>query len=138
MPKVFVDTNILVYAIDAHDPQRRKLSQQALRGLGKQDSGVISTQVLQEFYIVATKKLGINPLVAKGMLHGFETFEIVVIDPALITDAIDCSVLNKISFWDGLIVASAESAKCEKIWTEDLNAGQTIRGMHIENPIKRG
>ncbi len=136
MPKVFVDTNILAYAIDAHNPARRKRSQQSLRDLSKDDGGVISTQVLQEFYVVATKKLGVEPLLAKGMLHGFESFETVIVDQALIKDAIDCSVLNKISFWDGLIVVSAESAKCEKIWTEDLNPGQTINGMLIENPLR--
>lgn len=136
MSKVFVDTNILVYSIDAHDPHRRERSRQALRDIIKDNSGVISTQVLQEFYVVVTKKLGVEPIIAKGMIHGFESFEIVVIDLALIKDAIDCSVLNKISFWDALIVAGAESAKCETIWTEDLGSGQTINGIQIVNPLK--
>ena len=53
----------------------------------------------------------------------------------MINDAIDCNILNRISFWDSLIVVAAESACCEKIWTEDLNNGQIIRGVKIENPI---
>ena len=51
-------------------------------------------------------------------------------------EAIDCSIINRLSFWDALIVVSAESARCEILWTEDLNHGQVIRGVHIENPLK--
>lgn len=135
MSKVFVDTNILVYAVDRNDPKSRKVSRDALRRLAKDSCGVISTQVLQEFYVVLTRRLGIEPLIAKGILHSYENFEVVLIDPPLIKEAIDCSVLNKISFWDALIVVAAESAKCEKIWTEDLNPGQTINGILIEDPL---
>ncbi len=135
MSKTFVDTNILVYAADMNDSKKRKISRNALRSLGKDSSGVISTQVLQEFYVVLTRKLGVEPLVAKGMLHSYENLEVVLIDPPLIKEAIDCSVLNKISFWDALIVVSAESANCQRIWTEDLSSGQTINGIYLENPL---
>jgi predicted nucleic acid-binding protein len=60
----------------------------------------------------------------------------VVVSPTLIKDAIDCSIINRLSFWDALIVVSAESAQCEILWTEDLNHGQIIRGVRIENPLK--
>jgi len=60
----------------------------------------------------------------------------VVITPEIIKEAIDCSLINRLSFWDSLIVVAAESARCEKIWTEDLNDGQIIRGVRIENPLK--
>jgi predicted nucleic acid-binding protein len=135
MSKVFVDTNVLVYAVDGHDAKKRDRSQAALRRLGKNSSGVISTQVLQEFYVAATRRLGIDPITAKGILHGYEDFEVVVVDRRLIGEAIDCSVLNKLSFWDALIIVTAESAGCEKLWTEDLNPGQTINGIFIENPF---
>ena len=59
-----------------------------------------------------------------------------VITPALIKEAIDCSIINRLSFWDALIIAAAESAKCERLWTEDLNHGQIVRGVRIENPLK--
>lgn len=118
-----------------NDTKRRKSSRDALRSLGKDSSGVISTQVLQELYVDLTRKLGIEPLVAKGIFHSYENFEVVVVDSVLIKDAIDCSVLNKISFWDALIVVSAERANCKKIWTEDLNLGQIINGIYLENPL---
>ena len=98
--------------------------------------GVISTQVMQEFYVAATSKLGADPLLTKDILRSLERFETVVVSPTLIKDAIDCSIINRLSFWDALIVVSAESAQCEILWTEDLNHGQIIRGVRIENPLK--
>jgi predicted nucleic acid-binding protein len=96
---------------------------------------VIFTQVMQEFFVAGTKKLGVEPLLLKDILRSFENFEIVIITPDRIKDAIDCSIINRLSFWDALIVVAAESASCEKIWTEDLNPGQIIRGVKIENPL---
>jgi predicted nucleic acid-binding protein len=99
--------------------------------------GVISTQVLQECFVTATKKLGMDPFQAKAILASFEHFETVVVTGALIKEAIDCQILYKISFWDSLIVVAAESARCDRLWTEDLNPGQTIRGVRIENPLAK-
>ena len=80
--------------------------------------------------------MGSDPLAVKDILHSFWRFETVVVTPEIIKDAIDCSLINRLSFWDSLIVVAAESARCEKIWTEDLNHGQIIRGVRIENPLK--
>lgn len=138
MYKVFVDTNILAYSIDNNDEIKRDLCRNCLRTLRKEGFGVISTQVLQEFYVVATKKLKVDPLLAKTILHSFENFEVVVINPVLIKDAIDCSIVSNLSFWDALIVVTAESARCEQLWTEDLNHNQIIRNVRIVNPCKTG
>ncbi|MBI1869609.1 MAG: PIN domain-containing protein [Chlamydiae bacterium] len=134
MSKIFLDTNILVYAFDPDTPKKRDISRQILRKLNESRVGVVSTQVIQEFFSIATKKLRIAPLLAKNILSDFENLEIVVIDFEIIKDAIDCSILNQISFWDALIVTAAESAKCEKVLTEDMNHHQIIRGVRIENP----
>lgn len=85
--------------------------------------------------MVATKKLGTDPLLAKDMLSSFGRFEIVVITPRIIGNAIDCGINNQISFWDALIVSAAESAGCEKPWTEDLNHGRIVGSVRIENPL---
>ena len=74
-------------------------------------------------------------LCAKDILHSFERFETIIITPEIIKDAIDCSIINKLSFWDALIIAAAESAGCENLWTEDLNDGQVIRGVRVVNPL---
>jgi len=133
--KVFIDTNILVYAMDTFDKAKQKRCRDLLRGVEGNLRGVVSTQVLQEFYVTATRKLGTDPLLVKDLLHAFERFEIVIVSPEIIMEAIDSSILNRLSFWDALIVAAAESARCERIWTEDLNHGQIIRGVRVENPF---
>lgn len=133
--KVFLDANILVSAQDKDSPAKRRRSREVIEALAKSGAGVISTQVIQEFYVSATRKLGVSPLAAKSVLQTFKIFEIVQTSPDLIEDAIDCSVLNKISFWDALIVAAAASSGCEIVYSEDLNPGQTIQGVRIENPL---
>jgi predicted nucleic acid-binding protein len=136
MAKVFLDTNILVYSLDQSDAGKQKQCRRLIKSLTAENSGVISTQVMQEFYVAATTKLGADPLLIKDILRSLQRFETVVVSPMLIKDAIDCAIINRISFWDALIVVSAESAHCETLWTEDLNHGQVIRGVRIENPLK--
>jgi len=136
MSKVFLDTNILVCSLDQADAAKMAKCRGLIRSLTAESRGVISTQVMQEFYVAATSKLGADPLLTKDILRSLERFETVVVSPTLIKDAIDCSIINRLSFWDALIVVSAESAQCEILWTEDLNHGQIIRGVRIENPLK--
>lgn len=135
MSKVFIDTNILVYSLDKADPNKQKISRALIKSLATDNRGVISTQVLQEFYVAATSKLGADPFIIKEIIRSLERLEVVVITPSLIKEAIDCSLINRLSFWDALIVVAAESAKCELLWTEDLNHGQVIRSVRIENPL---
>lgn len=133
--KVFIDTNIFVYSIDKHDKVKQKKVRTVLTELAAKGIGVISTQVLQEFYVASTKKLNANPLVVKEILHSLEKFEVVQISPDMINDAIEVSLLNKISFWDSLIVVAAEVSKCTSLITEDLNSGQVIKGVTVVNPF---
>lgn len=132
--RVFLDTNVLVYAQDASAPAKQRTSRDLIAELAGNVDGVISTQVLQEFYVAATGKLGVPPLAAKGILKTLSVFDIVQVSPALIQEAIDCSILNQLAFWDALIVASAASAGCSTLLSEDLNAGQEILGVRIQNP----
>jgi predicted nucleic acid-binding protein len=135
MSKIFLDTNILVYCMDDSDKKRKSRCRNLIKALTGHVHGVISTQVLQEFYVTATKKLRADPLTVKDILHSFRRFETVIVTPDTIRDAIECSLVNRLSFWDSLIVTAAESANCERLWTEDLNDGQIIRGVRIENPL---
>ncbi len=135
MSKIFIDTNLLVYSIDKHDPHKRWKCRNLLLSLTGDHKGVISTQVMQEFYVAATTKMGADALIVKDILHAFERFEIVRITPDMIKNAIDCSIINRISFWDSLIVVAAEAAHCEILWTEDLNDGQIIRGVRVKHTI---
>jgi predicted nucleic acid-binding protein len=133
--KVFLDANLLAYAQDAGSVDKQQRSREVIAQVAGSGEGVISTQVMQEFYVAVTRKLSVPPLAAKAVLKTFTVFEIVQISPDLIHDAIDCAVLNVISFWDALILAAAASAGCKTIFTEDLNNGQTILGVKIVNPL---
>lgn len=133
MSKIFIDTNILVYAMDSFDQKKQHVCRERLREIDKQ--AVISTQVLQEFFVTATKKLKIDALAVKDIIRAFYHFEVVRIGPELIEEAIDCSVISRLSFWDALIVTAAESAHCPTLLSEDLNSAQEIRGVRIENPF---
>lgn len=135
MSKIFIDTNILVYAADRADSIKQNRSRELIRRLQKEDNGVISTQILQEFYVTGVKKLHMDPIVVKSVVHTLQRFETIVIDGLLVEEAIDCSILNRLSYWDAMVVVSAEKAHCDRLWTEDLNHGQIIRGVRIENPF---
>jgi predicted nucleic acid-binding protein len=133
--KAFLDTNVLIYAQDRDSPAKRSRGRALIEALGDAGTGVISTQVMQEFYVAATRKLDIPPLSAKALLKTFRVFEVVQTSPDLVDDAIDCSILNRLSFWDSLLLTAASAAGCTVLYSEDLNAGQTILGVRVENPF---
>lgn len=136
MSKVFFDTNVLVYQMDRIDLKKRDICRNLIRKAASQGNAVISTQVLQEFYVVTTTKLHVDPILVKSIMHTFENIEIVIVEKNLINEAIDASLQFKLSFWDSLIVVAAESAKCELLYSEDLKHGQIIRNVKILNPLK--
>ena len=136
MPKSFLDTNILIYQMDGRDPPKQKKCRELVRALVLKHEAVISTQILQEFYVACTAKLKITPILVKGMMHGYQNMEVVTVGTDLINETVDTSVQYHISFWDALVVVSAESAKCQYLITEDLNEGQVIRNVRVQNPMK--
>ena len=133
--KVFLDTNVLVYAQDLDAPHKRERSRQLITEMAASGRGVISTQVLQEYYVTATRKMGVAPLAAKSVVQSFRMFEVVQLSPDLIEQAIDRSVLSQLSFWDALIVAASAASGCTTIYSDDLNAGQVIGGVKVVNPF---
>jgi predicted nucleic acid-binding protein len=134
--KVFIDTNILVYSIDRDETVKRKRARELLKSLGKGSLVFLSTQVLQEFYVAATRKLGMDPLLAKDMLREWRRFNVVTVTPEIIEEAVDISILNQLSFWDGAVLAAARASGCEVVYTEDLNDGQLIGGIRMINPFR--
>jgi predicted nucleic acid-binding protein len=132
--KTFIDTNVFIYTIDQYDRAKQKTARETIRNIVEREIAVISTQVLQEFYSICTTKLHVNPLRAKGYMHSYnENFEVVQNSFEIIERGIDISLISQISFWDALIIAAAEYAKCTEILTEDLNDGQVINGIKIKN-----
>ncbi len=133
--RAFLDTNILVYAQDTGSPDKQRKSREIIAQLADSGDGVLSTQVMQEFFVAATRKLGVDPLAAKGVLKTLSVFDVVQVSALLIHEAIDCSILNQLSFRDSLILAAAASAGCSTVISEDLASGQTILGVKIQNPF---
>lgn len=133
--KVFIDTNILVYTLDSNDPEKRNWSRNILHKLVNEHQAVLSTQVLSEFFVVTTKKLQADPIIIKNIIHNLHNMEIVNTDSGLVDEAIDISVIYKLSYWDSLIIAAAEKAQCQFIMSEDLNPGQNYRGIRLVNPF---
>ncbi|MGI5098387.1 PIN domain-containing protein [Treponema socranskii] len=134
--KVFIDTNILVYTLNSTDSYKQTKARKIMEKVVDLHQPVISTQVLKEFYVVATTKLKADRIIVKNIIHNFCNIEIVQNDLELIEQAIDTSVISQLSFWNSLIIAAAEKAKCEFIISEDLNPGQTYRGVMVINPFK--
>ena len=135
--RTFVDTNVLVYAHDASEQARQPLARAALEGLSSTRTGVISTQVLQEFYVVATSpnKLRMSPSEAREIIDLYSVWPVVVLDPVLILAASRLHETATISFWDALIVEAARVAGAGRILSEDLAHGQLFEGIRVENPF---
>jgi predicted nucleic acid-binding protein len=125
-------------------------SRSCLKTVLNGNRGVISTQVIQEFHVTATRKLGIDPLISKEIIHSFSKFEIVLITPEIIDRAINCQIINRLSFWDALIMSAAESNRLSKwissnessrqSWPVKSEASFTISGQFfktIENCFER-
>jgi predicted nucleic acid-binding protein len=134
--KTFVDTNVLIYAHDVDAPGKHEIAKGILRQLWSQHAGVLSPQVLQEFYVNVTRKIA-SPLSRPSARAVVDSYTVWCIDttPTEISAAFRIEDEAHIGFWDALIVASARKAGAERILSEDLNAGQTISGVRIENPF---
>jgi len=135
--KTFVDTNILVYAHDIDDRSKHELARDALRELWNDGTGLLSPQVLQEFYVNVTRKVA-TPLTKDAARLLVSTYAIWCVDvtSADVAAAFRIEDEAKIGFWDALIVASAAKAGAARLLSEDLSAGQTIAGVLIENPFR--
>jgi predicted nucleic acid-binding protein len=133
--RVFVDTNVLTYLFDRSEPKKQAIAARQLRAETREI--FVSTQVLQELYGSLTK--GRNPIatteLAERAVREASKYSVVHVDTALVFAGIEASRKHRISFWDGLIVRAAVQADCEVLLTEDLNPGQLIDGVRVDNPF---
>ncbi len=134
--KTFIDTNVLIYAHDKDAMKKYEIAKATLRELWSERTGVLSLQVLQEFYVNVTRKIA-TPLpkdLARGVVTNYAIW-CVETTPAEISGAFQIEDESGISFWDALIISSAVKSGASRILSEDLNAGQRIAGIPIENPF---
>lgn len=133
----FVDTNVLAYAHDESETNRQPLARALLDELWRDRSGVVSTQVLSEFYVVATRKFD-PPLSRRGareIVAAYGAWPVVQVDVPLILAASSLEERHTLSFWDALIIEAASRAGARRIVSEDLQGGRRLRGLTIENPF---
>ncbi len=134
--KTFVDTNILIYAHDVDARVKHEIAKDILRALWSQRDGAVSTQVLQEFYVNVTRKIA-SPLPKSSARAVVDSYSVWCVNTtqAEISTAFRIEDEARIGFWDALIIAAARKSGADRILSEDLNAGQTISGVRIENPF---
>jgi predicted nucleic acid-binding protein len=136
-PVTFVDTNVLVYAHDHSEAHRQPIAQDLLNALWQTRTGVLSTQVLQEFYVVVTRKFDppMRRAAAREIVALYGEWPVVRPDVALIVAASKLEERYAFSFWDALVVEAARRGGATRLLTEDLQAGRRIGELRIENPF---
>jgi predicted nucleic acid-binding protein len=131
----FIDTNVLIYAEANDEPVKQRAALDLLKQLFEEATGVLSTQVLQEYCNVALKKLKLPAHHVRAQLDLFEQFEVVQITPAIIRIGLDLHQTRSLAFFDAIIVATAQTAGCAVLLSEDLNTGEFMAGVRMVNPF---
>jgi len=131
----FVDTNILLYAVDRSEPAKSGIAAALLEE--RAEELVVSAQVLSEFYAVSTRRLStpLSEAEAAAFVDDLSSLPIVAVDLDLVRDGIRWSREAQLAYWDGLIVAAARRGGCHTLITEDLSHGAMIAGVRVENPF---
>ncbi|MDL1971616.1 MAG: PIN domain-containing protein [Candidatus Desulfofervidaceae bacterium] len=137
MYKAFFDTNILAYEFDKSEHRKQALAVDLINKWRPSGWMIISTQVLQELYVVLIQKLkpALKEEIAEEIIRNYSKLDVVIVDASLILNGIGIKRKYKISFWDALIVAAARRAGCKILFTEDLSHGMKIAGIEIVNPF---
>jgi predicted nucleic acid-binding protein len=131
----FIDTNVLIYAEACDAPVKQQAALTLLKKLFESNDGVLSTQVLQEYCNVALKKLKLSAQHIRAQLDLYEQFEVVQVTPAVIRAGLDLHQTRSVAFYDALVIAAAHIAGCNVLFSENLNAGETMTGVSIMNPF---
>jgi predicted nucleic acid-binding protein len=135
--RCFFDTNVLLYMFDDDYPVKKEIAEKVFFPSARKGEALLSTQVLQEFFVIATRKLGtpLSQAQAERAVRDFSALEVVVADSELILDAIACGRLYRLSLWDSLIIQAALRGGAEILYTEDLQNGQVFEDLTVCNPF---
>lgn len=134
----FVDTNILVYAHDLDAGDRHRRSRELVEALWESGEGMLSLQVLQEFYVTVTRKIPspLPPARARALIEPYLTWHVETLPREAVLRASEIQERHKLSFRDAMIITAAEEAGAERLYTADLNDGQLVEGIRIVNPLE--
>ena len=132
----FFDTNVLVYADDKGAPAKQRRALDLLAKHRREGTGVLSLQVLQEYFATVTKKLGIEAPIAKRKVELLAEFDVAMPNVGDILAAIDLHRLHGFSFWDALVLRTAKQTGCVVLLSEDFQHTREIDGLKIVNPFR--
>jgi len=132
----FFDTNVLVYTDDKAAPAKQRRALDLVAEHRRGGSGVVSLQVLQEYFVTVTRKLHVDALVARRKVELLAEFDVAAPEVTDILAAIDLHRLHGFSFWDALVLRTAKQAGCRVLYSEDLQEAREIEGLRIENPFR--
>ena len=133
----FVDSNVLVYAFDSSAEIKHAAARQLLEGLWERETGCLSVQILQEFFVTVTRKVP-RPLsidAAADRIRELAVWKVFAPTADDVLVAIALQQKARLSFWDAMVIHAAAESGCDVLWTEDLNDGQVVRGVRIRNPF---
>lgn len=135
--KVFVDTNVLVYSRDASEPPKQKQAMAWMARLWNEQTGRLSFQVLNEFYVTVTNKLrpGMDPQNAREDVRFLLAWRPIPVDTRVVEGAWRIQDRHKLSWWDALIVSAAQASDCRYLLTEDLQENRNIGNVEVINPF---
>jgi predicted nucleic acid-binding protein len=137
MIDIFIDINVLVHAHDKRHPKKWARAREVIKQFEDPAFNAhISTQVLQEFYHILTRKLLVPAADAKQELERLLALPAVIITPPMIVKAAELHGLASISLWDALVVTAAQTANCSELWSEDMQDGQRFGALTIINPFR--
>jgi predicted nucleic acid-binding protein len=131
----FFDTNVLVYADDKAAPAKQRRALDLVAEHRRTGTGVVSLQVLQEYFVTVTRKLQVDARIARRKVELLAEFDVAAPELADILAAIDLHRLHGLSFWDALVVRSAKQAGCSVLLTEDFQHGREMEGLRVINPF---
>ncbi len=135
LPPAFFDSNILVYAEDSADLVKQQKAIDLIMEYGRQRTGILSVQVLGEYFSAVTRKLRLDPAVARGQIEFYSRFRVVEPTVMDVLGAIDLHRLHSISYWDSLIIRCASRSGCSILLSEDMQHGRVVDGVRIVNPF---
>jgi predicted nucleic acid-binding protein len=132
----FFDTNVLVYADDDDAPSKQRLARDLVYEHRRGGTGVVSLQVLQEYFVTVTRKLKLDPRTARRKVELLSEFDVAAPQVADILAAIDLHRLHGFSFWDALVLRTAQQSGCRVLLSEDFQEGREIDGIQVVNPFR--
>jgi predicted nucleic acid-binding protein len=132
----FFDTDVLVYADDKATPAKQRRALDLVAEHRRAGTGVVSLQVLHEYFVTVTRKLHVDPRIARRKVELLAEFDVAAPELADILAAIDLHRLHGFSFWDALVVRSAKQAGCSVLLSEDMQEAREIDGIRVVNPFR--